>query len=346
MGNLIDIVNSGLVYHFKENLSANDVLQGDKIIFEAFINASETEEELDLIALKTRKKIDNHLPIFNSDKFIINSDNLIDQNINNIINNFENDLIKHELKRLNSSSKKQIRAKMFLELAKDYTTASLIELFHLATLIQDDVIDNAVVRRHSMTINQKYDNKIAILISDVVMVEIITKFKKYANEILTETIVHENKNIAKLYKDYMNLLISNMIDGELTANLVNSKTSYEKYAIKKTGNLFGYVLMLSKLACDRENVNYDEAIDIFNYGVSYGLLFQKVDDYVDLFGDVKISGKNQMDSNNNIYSFTSYHQDQKSMLEELNLDIENLQKNEYSKIYNKYILDLKRRINE
>ena len=99
----------------------------------------------------------------------------INNKINVLVDSIENDFAKKEISLIVNAGGKRLRPILVL-IGASYGNkitenvilfASLIELFHTATLIHDDVVDNADLRRGIKTINAKYDDKTAINIGNI-----------------------------------------------------------------------------------------------------------------------------------------------------------------------------------
>ncbi len=242
--------------------------------------------------------ISSHLP---KDLRIKNLEysNEIDLNSFNLISDFKNNFMANEVNKLLLGKKKLLRPRLYLTNGSNYNIASTIELFHLATLIQDDVIDEADYRRFIPTINSLHGDKVAILVSDLLLIEILGIFK---SEIDKETISYNKKNqeLSKFIFDKFKLVINEMIKSEEGAFKVADIKSYNEYVTGKTANLFGLSYMLGFL---NDGISLDVLKQKFELGVRFGVLFQKVDDYLDSYSSFDETGKEQLDKKNGINNF-------------------------------------------
>jgi len=169
-------------------------------------------------------------------------------------------------------------AKMLGENAdKTYDAAILIELLHTATLVHDDVVDDANERRGSFSVNAIWKNKIAVLVGDFMLSKILLlSLEKENTELL--------KIIARSVKD--------MSEGELLqiekARLLDiTEDIYYDVIKKKTASLIS-----SCCEIGAASVNADEEIrkKMKDFGEKAGLAFQIKDDIFD-YGDGTNIGK-------------------------------------------------------
>ncbi len=228
------------------------------------------------------------------------SDKVIDQEVYNLSNSFQDEFLKSSINYLNQGSKKYIRSKLYQTNGDDITIAALIELFHLATLIQDDVIDKAHVRRNLTTLNKLYGDNVAIVVSDLLLLEIVTKLHEILHPKLDEITCDDNKAISEFVFNQFKYVVEQMLNSELMDVSKLNETNYHNYIKGKTANLFGLSYMLGFL---QEGVTLETLKLKFEQGVELGIVFQKIDDYLDVYGQVEQIGKNSMDQNNNVSNY-------------------------------------------
>lgn len=153
-----------------------------------------------------------------------------------------------------------------------YVISDATESLHTATLVHDDVIDNAQMRRGQTSLNKVIDNKKSILLGDYYLAKTIQKI----SELNKVELVHS-----------ISAVLSSLVEGEwLQAGLTQDDWSLETYkqvAIHKTGSIFSWCLQ-SVLTVKFGNLEND-LID--KIGNDIGLLFQIVDDYLDFKGEDK-----------------------------------------------------------
>lgn len=161
---------------------------------------------------------------------------------------------------------------------KTYQAAAMVELCHTATLMHDDVVDEADKRRGLNTINSVWNNKIAILVGDY-----------YFAKALFSPI---NQNDTEYLQVLINS-IKHIIDGELlqiqkSTEIDLSEETYYRIINGKTASLISSSCKLGAIAAGADKPNI-EKLEKFGYYI--GMAFQIRDDILDYIGDYKISGK-------------------------------------------------------
>ncbi len=161
---------------------------------------------------------------------------------------------------------------------KHIILSEITELIHTASLIHDDIIDSAKLRRGNETINSLWNNKISVIAGDFLFGQASVKLGEL-----------ENTEIVKIYAN----VLSDLCDGEIEqfSLLFNPDITLEKYIGKstsKTASLFA-------ACCKASALINNQPIEIVNscnqYGLSLGIAFQIVDDILDFTSDSKESGK-------------------------------------------------------
>ena len=148
--------------------------------------------------------------------------------------------------------------------------AVILELLHTATLVHDDVVDNTMERRGQLSVNAKYDNRVAVLLGDYILALAITR------AILS-------KNFAVL--DIISRLAQNLAEGEL-AQLIASKEllfneqRYFEVIWKKTAFLLS---SCSEMGAISLNVSSEKQEKLRLIGENLGMCFQIKDDIFDYF---------------------------------------------------------------
>ena len=160
-----------------------------------------------------------------------------------------------------------------------YRAAAMMELLHIATLIHDDVVDDATMRRGKPSINQVWKNKISVLMGDFILskalinmigikdFDALEQISKTAEKLSAGEILQIEKSITKSMTEDVYFDIIN----QKTASLI--ATSCELGAITT-----------SKTDQDRKAT--------FNFGQNLGMAFQIKDDLFDLLGKESDTGKN------------------------------------------------------
>lgn len=181
---------------------------------------------------------------------------------------------------------KRLRPVLVLIMAEAYhlpeetaiNLACAIEMIHTATLVHDDVVDEAKLRRFKPTVNHKWDNEIAILAGDYLFSQ--------ASYILA-------KEIPSQVTQLISLAVKDTCEGEIEQlcrrmdkNL--SESEYFQILKKKTGSLFAVscssAAMLAELA-------EEEIQSLDAYGRNLGIAFQIIDDYLDFTSTSERLGK-------------------------------------------------------
>lgn len=179
------------------------------------------------------------------------------------------------------STGKMLRSKLILKIAginqASIKLCAVVEMIHAASLLHDDVIDEANTRRGKPSINALYDNKTSIMFGDILYSRAFTELSQM------------DKKVAYHISNSVTLLsIGEMMDVDLTQSF---NTSYEKYLdmiYNKTASLIEASARSAALLAGLEEEKY--AL----YGKNLGLAFQMVDDILDITQDSKTLGKPSM----------------------------------------------------
>ncbi len=161
---------------------------------------------------------------------------------------------------------------------RSYRGAVLVELLHTATLIHDDVVDNAEKRRNLWSINAVFKNKVAVLMGDYLLsrgLMIAVDGKDYD------------------FLDVITDAVRRMSEGELlqiqkTRKLDIDEETYFKVISDKTASLLETCCRIGAMSAS-DNKDYHEAMRIF--GQSIGIAFQIRDDILDYEGTSSLIGK-------------------------------------------------------
>ena len=166
-------------------------------------------------------------------------------------------------------------------LEKAIPSALTVEVFHNFSLIHDDIMDKAPVRRGKPTVHEKWDTNIAILSGDLMLVK--------AYEMLQKS---EQNNLPELFSVF-NKTAAEVCDGQqMDMNFETQTNVTEKEYLEmirlKTSVLLGCSLQMGAIVAD---ASIEEAQKIYNLGVNMGIGFQLMDDYLDAFGTPELVGK-------------------------------------------------------
>jgi len=179
------------------------------------------------------------------------------------------------------SSGKMLRSKLILKIAgsndKSIKLCAIIEMIHAASLLHDDVIDEADTRRGSPSINALFDNKTSIMFGDIL-------YSKAFTELTTM-----DKRVAYNVSNAVTLLsIGEMIDVDLTQTFNTSIEKYLDMIYKKTASLIEASAKSAAILSNKD----ENAFGL--YGKNLGLAFQMIDDILDITQDSKTLGKPAM----------------------------------------------------
>lgn len=181
---------------------------------------------------------------------------------------------------------KQLRPSLCLLSAKlcgepsenTYKAAALIEMIHVATLIHDDVVDDAYLRRGLPSINRIWKNKLSILVGDYMFSKALTNMVQIkdfdALNILSST--------AERLSQGEILQIEKFIKKDMTEEI------YYKMVSDKTASLFSAACELGCITVIEDN---EKRIALSKFGEKFGLVFQIRDDLLDIIGNVDSMGK-------------------------------------------------------
>ena len=159
--------------------------------------------------------------------------------------------------------------------------AAALEVFHSFTLIHDDIMDKADVRRGVPTVYRKWDENTAILSGDVMSIESYKLIAKAPAEVLPEALNLFSTTAAQVCEgqqydmDFENLESVPMQD---YLKMIGLKTAVLIACSAKMGAL---IAGASEKECDL----------LYRYGYDLGLAFQIADDWLDTYSDPKVFGK-------------------------------------------------------
>ncbi|RBQ32478.1 octaprenyl-diphosphate synthase [Arcobacter sp. FW59] len=176
---------------------------------------------------------------------------------------------------------KMLRSKLILKIAgiseDSIKLCAIVEMIHAASLLHDDVIDEADTRRGKPSINALYDNKTSIMFGDILYSRAFTELSQMDKQIA----YHVSNAVTELS-------IGEMMDVDLTNSFNTSYAKYLTMIYKKTASLIEASARSAALLVGLNSEKY--AI----YGKNLGLAFQMIDDILDITQDSKTLGKPAM----------------------------------------------------
>ena len=176
---------------------------------------------------------------------------------------------------------KMLRSKLILKIAgvneQSIKLCAVVEMIHAASLLHDDVIDDADTRRGQPSVNALYDNKTSIMFGDILYSRAFTELSQM------------DKKVAYTISNAVTLLsIGEMIDVDLTNKFNTSYDLYLDMIYKKTASL---IEASAKAAAIIAGLDVDKYA---LYGKNLGLAFQMIDDILDITQDSATLGKPAM----------------------------------------------------
>jgi octaprenyl-diphosphate synthase len=176
---------------------------------------------------------------------------------------------------------KMLRSKLILKIAgvneDSIKLCAVVEMIHAASLLHDDVIDEADTRRGQPSVNALYDSKTSIMFGDILYSRAFTELSQM------------DKRIAYTISNAVTQLsIGEMLDVDLTDTFNKSYDKYFDMIYKKTASLIEACAKAAAILSNKDEEKY--AL----YGRNLGLAFQMVDDILDITQDSQTLGKPAM----------------------------------------------------
>jgi heptaprenyl diphosphate synthase len=153
-----------------------------------------------------------------------------------------------------------------------------LELIHMATLVHDDVIDDADTRRGQLTVKSKWDNRIAMFTGDYIYAKALTVIteldKPRIHQILSGSIVQMCIGEMEQIRDFF--------------NVDQSVRNYLRRIRRKTALLIAISCQLGAMATDAPaKISHS----LYRFGYNVGMAYQITDDLLDLCGTERVIGK-------------------------------------------------------
>lgn len=164
-----------------------------------------------------------------------------------------------------------------------YHAGASIELFHNFSLIHDDIMDKAPLRRGMETVHQKYGNNTALLAGDVMFVTAYENLSRISARYLPRSIEIFNKTAKEVCEgQQLDMDFEKMHDVKFD--------DYLKMITLKTSVLVAASLQMGAVLGGAGLGNQDH---LYEFGKNLGIAFQVQDDFLDAFGDASKTGKQQ-----------------------------------------------------
>jgi len=156
--------------------------------------------------------------------------------------------------------------------------ALIVELIHIASLVHDDIMDGAVVRRERPTLNAKWGNGLTVLVGDIL----------FAHALRLATQFSDSEMSRRIADAAIGVCSGEMLQTERRFDLNLTLEHYFHIIEMKTGSLFAVACELGALL-NNSSAEVTAVLKIF--GMKTGIAYQLLDDCIDLLGDEKNIGK-------------------------------------------------------
>lgn len=167
----------------------------------------------------------------------------------------------------------------------DYSQAKnaalAVELFHNFSLIHDDIMDAAPLRRGQQTVHEKWNANIGILSGDALLIEAYKKLATYKPELLSKLLVLFNQTAIEVCE-------GQQFDMDFESREDVTIAEYVQMIKFKTAVLLGCSLQMGAIV---GGCNDNDAKELYNFGVNLGIAFQLQDDILDVYADQNKFGK-------------------------------------------------------
>ena len=156
-----------------------------------------------------------------------------------------------------------------------------IEIFHNFTLLHDDIMDKADTRRGKPTVHKKWDENVAILSGDAMLIKAYQYITTCPENKLREILQVFSQTAIEVCEGQqydMDFETQNLVTEEMYLNMIRLKTAVLLGASLKIGAIIG-------------GANQHEANCLYDFGINIGIAFQLKDDLLDVYGNPKDFGK-------------------------------------------------------
>jgi len=164
---------------------------------------------------------------------------------------------------------------------KALPAALAVEVFHNFSLVHDDIMDDAPLRRGNETVHEKWNLNTAILSGDAMLILAYQYFEKYESDIF--------RKLAQLFsKTALEVCEGQQYDVDFETRDDVTIIDYLKMIEYKTAVLVAAGMKMGAIVAETSQENTDL---IYDFGLNLGLAFQLQDDYLDAFGNPETFGK-------------------------------------------------------
>lgn len=166
-------------------------------------------------------------------------------------------------------------------LKKSLPSALSVELFHNFTLMHDDIMDDAPLRRGQQTVHERWNINTGILAGDTMLVQAYQSLEAYPDELF-------GKLTRLLSQTAIQVCEGQQFDLDFETQIETTIEGYLEMIRLKTAVLVGCAL---KMGAYISLVDESESQKLYDFGVKLGMAFQIQDDFLDAFGDSETFGK-------------------------------------------------------
>jgi len=162
-----------------------------------------------------------------------------------------------------------------------YQLANAVELFHNFTLVHDDMMDEATLRRGKTTVHVKYDESTALLVGDVMLIRAYEYIQSIQPQYLPKILQLFNRTAKEVCEgQQLDMDFSKLenVSMDEYIHMITLKTSVLLAASLEMGAILG-------------GASVNNCQHLYEFGEKIGIAFQVQDDYLDAFGDAAIFGK-------------------------------------------------------
>jgi geranylgeranyl diphosphate synthase type II len=164
---------------------------------------------------------------------------------------------------------------------KALPAATAVEVFHNFSLVHDDIMDDAPLRRGKVTVHEKWNLNTGILSGDAMLILAYQYFENYEPAIF--------RDLAKLFsKTALEVCEGQQYDVDFETREDVTIADYLKMIEYKTAVLVGAAMKMGAIIAQTSKENAEL---IYDFGLNLGIAFQLQDDYLDCFGDPETFGK-------------------------------------------------------
>ncbi len=156
--------------------------------------------------------------------------------------------------------------------------AVILELIHIASLVHDDIMDEALLRRERPTLNAKWGNALTVLVGDIL----------FAHALRMATHFSETDFCRRIADAAIGVCSGEMLQTEHRFDSTLSVSDYYRMVEMKTGSLFA---VACELGASLNKATPEIVTALKNYGTNIGIAYQILDDCIDLIGEEKRFGK-------------------------------------------------------